>query len=315
MSLIDVTVAEIVEETPTIKSFRLVRSDGTPLGTYVPGAHIDVVGPTSVTRQYSLCSTPDAVDSFVVAVKREEDSRGGSSALHELKVGDSLQISEPRNVLRIEDDATHHVLVAAGIGITPMLSMARYMDVHDIPFDLHYFARTAEQAAFLPLLQERCPEKLHAHLGVTREAQELGLADIVAGAPEGSHVYMCGPDGFMDKVTVAASVRFTEEAIHSERFHAAEIDESGNREFEVELEGEVYTVPADRSIVEVLQENGCDVDTSCQEGICGTCIMQVLSGTPEHRDNVLTASEKAAGETMAVCVSRTRDDRLVLDYY
>ncbi|TWS21569.1 oxidoreductase [Tsukamurella asaccharolytica] len=315
MTLIDVTVAEIVEETPTIKSFRLVRSDGTPLGSYIPGAHIDVVGPTSITRQYSLCSTPEAPDSFTVAVKREDDSRGGSSALHELRVGDRLQISEPRNVLRIEDDAAYHILIAAGIGITPMLSMARYMDVHDIPFELHYFARTAEQAAFLPLLQERCPEKLHANLGISRDAQDTALAALVAAAPRGSHIYMCGPDGFMDKVMAAAEKWFPATAIHSERFHAAEVDDSDNREFEVELEGEVYTVPADRSIVEVLQENGCDVDTSCQEGICGTCIMQVLSGTPEHRDNVLTASEKDAGETIAVCVSRTKSDRIVLDYY
>lgn len=315
MPLIDVTVTEIVEETPTIKSFRLVRADGTPLGTYVPGAHIDVVGPTAVTRQYSLCGTPDAEDSFLFAVKREQDSRGGSSAMHDVRVGDALRISAPRNVLTIAPGATHHVLVAAGIGITPMLSMARYMDVHGIPFELYYFARTAEQAAFLPLLMERCPEKLHVSLGVTRAEQDSRLAEVVTAAPAGSHVYVCGPDGFMDKVTATAATRFPESAIHSERFHAAEVDDSANRAFEVELEGEVYTVPADRSIVDVLQENGCDVDTSCQEGICGTCIMQVLSGRPEHRDNVLTAAEKAAGETMAVCVSRTRDDRIVLDYY
>lgn len=315
MALIDVSVAEIVDEAPDVKSFRLVRSDGSPMGTYLPGAHIDVVGPTAITRQYSLCSTPDAEDAFTVAVKREEHSRGGSTALHALAVGDRLRISEPRNLLGIDPSATHHVLIAAGIGITPLLSMARYLHVHAIGFELHYFARSSEHAAFLPLLRERCPDKLAMHLGVPRAAQDELLDRIVAHAPAGSHVYTCGPGGFMDKVIAVAGTRLPESAIHLEQFQAVATDDTDNRAFEVELEGEVYRVPADRSIVEVLQEHGCDVDTSCQEGICGTCIMTVLSGRAEHRDAVLTRAEREAGETMAVCVSRTRDARIVLDYY
>lgn len=316
MALIDVIVTDIVQETPTVKSFVLSRADGTPLGSYLPGAHIDVVGPTSVTRQYSLCSRPDAEDSYVVAVKREENSRGGSTALHELAVGDTLKISEPRNLLMIADDAAHHVLVAAGIGITPMLSMGRYMDVHGISFELHYFARTEEDAAFLPLLRERCPDKLHAHVGLGRDSQEQVLGAALGKATAGTHVYVCGPEGFMSKVVDLAGRHVSADHVHYEHFHATEQPGAdGNAAFDVELEGQTYHVPADRSIVEVLEENGCDVDTSCQEGICGTCIMQVLSGEPEHRDNVLTAAERAGGEVMAVCVSRTRGDRLVLDYY
>jgi ferredoxin-NADP reductase len=294
----------------------LSRIDGTPLGSYLPGAHIDVVGPTAVTRQYSLCSRPDAEDGFVVAVKREEKSRGGSAALHDLAVGDRLKISEPRNLLEIHSDAARHVLIAAGIGITPMLSMARYMDVHDIDFELHYFARTEQDAAFLPLLRDRCPEKLHAHIGVTRQDQAALLEAALAAAGGDAHVYVCGPEGFMAKVIEQAQSHVPAEQIHFEHFHAAAApDASEDTAFDVELEGETYHVPADRRIVEVLEENGCDVDTSCQEGICGTCIMQVLSGVPEHRDNVLTTSERASGEVMAVCVSRTRGERLVLDYY
>ncbi|MBC2589507.1 MULTISPECIES: PDR/VanB family oxidoreductase [Rhodococcus] len=316
MALIDVTVAEIIQESPTVRSFRLAKPDGSPLGTYLPGAHIDVVGPTSITRQYSLFSTPDAQDSFAFAVKREENSRGGSAALHEVGVGDVLRISSPRNLLSIATDATHHVLVAAGIGITPMLSLARYMDVHGISFELHYFARSEKEAAFLPLLRDRCPEKLRAHLGVARQDQDEILGTTFAGMDPGAHVYTCGPDGFMTKVVALAGRHVPAGSIHLENFHAAEQpDASENSAFEVELEGETYQVPADRSIVEVLQENGCDVDTSCQEGICGTCIMQVLAGTPIHRDNVLTQSEKESGEIMAVCVSRAAGERLVLDYY
>ena len=316
MALIDVVVTDIVQETPTVKSFQLSRTDGTPLGNYLPGAHIDVVGPTSVTRQYSLCSRPEAGDNFVVAVKREENSRGGSSALHDLKVGDALKISEPRNLLQIAPDAAHHVLVAAGIGITPMLSMARYLDVHEIAFELHYFARTEEDAAFLPLLRDRCPEKLHAHVGVNRDQQDALMDGALTAAPADTHVYVCGPDGFMTKVRAVAGRHVPEDRVHYENFHAAEqTDASENSAFDVELEGQTYHVPADRTIVDVLEENGCDVDTSCQEGICGTCIMQVLGGEPDHRDNVLTAAERTSGEVMAVCVSRCKGPRLVLDYY
>jgi ferredoxin-NADP reductase len=316
MSLIDAVVSDIVQETPTIKSFYLTLPDGRPIGHYSPGAHIDVVGPTSLTRQYSLCGRPDGEDAFLFAVKREEGGRGGSEALHELKVGDRLQVSAPRNLLQIAEDAEHHILVAGGIGITPMLSLARYMDVRGISFELHYYARSEEEAAFLPLLTEKCPEKLHAHLGVGREEQRQQLADAVDAAPVESHLYVCGPEGFMDTVRSIAGRKLPEEAIHFENFRPAEPEEAyENTEFDVEVDGETYHVPSDRSIVEVLNEAGCDIDTSCEEGICGTCIMEVISGTPEHRDSVLTKAERAAGETMAVCVSRTRDPKLVLDYF
>lgn len=316
MELIDVVVSEIVVETPSVKTLYLSKSDGTPMGTYSPGAHIDVIGPTAITRQYSLCSTPDAGETFAVAVKREENSRGGSAALHELRVGDRLKISAPRSLLGIDSEATYHVLVAAGIGITPMLSMARYMHVHDIEFELHYFARSAQEAAFLPLLQDRCPEKLHSYLGVPREKQESVLAAALQQAPVGAHVYVCGPTGFMDK-TVAVAAKYIPSAnVHIENFHAVEhFGDVPDTAFEVELDGETYQVPADRSILDVLDENGCDIDTSCQEGICGTCIMQVLSGDPDHRDNVLSKSEKESGEVIAVCVSRAKGERLVIDYY
>ncbi|PWI27823.1 PDR/VanB family oxidoreductase [Pseudoglutamicibacter cumminsii] len=315
MALIDVKVTKIVDEAPNVKSFWLERGDGTPLGPYVPGAHIDVEGPTAITRQYSLFSTPEAGDSFAIAVKREEQSRGGSEALHSLKVGDTLRISEPRNLLNIAEDASFHILIAAGIGITPMLSMARYMDVHDIPFHLHYFARSEEEASFLPLLTDRCPEKLSAHLGMARTDQDAVIKDAIEQAPEGGHVYVCGPEGFMDKVVGIAEPRVGESCVHLENFKAQEQPgASENSAFVVELEGEEYEIPADRSIVSVLEEHGVDVETSCEEGICGTCIMQVLCGEPEHRDNVLTKSEKESGELMAICVSRSKTPKLELDW-
>lgn len=316
MSLIDVVVSDIVQETPTIKSFYLTKPDGTPIGHYSPGAHIDVVGPTALIRQYSLCGRPDGDDAFFFAVKREEGGRGGSEALHDLKVGDELKISAPRNLMEIAEDAEHHVLVAGGIGITPMLSLARYMDVRDISFELHYYARSVEEAAFLPLLTEKISDKLHAHLGVDRATQHENLRKMVEATPEHTHLYVCGPAPFMDNVREIAAVKLPEDAIHFENFKPTDPDEGmENTEFDVELDGETYQIPADRSIVDVLNEAGCGIDTSCEEGICGTCIMEVLEGTPEHRDSVLTKSEREAGESMAVCVSRTKDPKLVLDYF
>ncbi|WP_432557857.1 PDR/VanB family oxidoreductase [Granulicoccus sp. GXG6511] len=316
MKMIDVKVVEIVDETPTIKSFRFERVDGKPLGTYQAGAHVDVVGPTAVTRQYSLCSTPDDPNSYTVAVKREDKGRGGSSALHELAVGDVLQISEPRNLMGVDLSADHHVLMAAGIGVTPMLSMARWLDVHGYSFELHYYARSSEEAAFLPLLQERCPEKLHAHLGIAADEHEPRLRATMAAMPTGSHVYHCGPGPFMELVDRIAHEFLPDEKIHQESFQAAEQpDAAENTAFEVEFEDETYQIPPDKSIVEVLHEHDIEVDVSCQEGICGTCILSVLEGTPEHRDSVLTKAEKAANETIAVCVSRSKTPRLVLDWY
>lgn len=316
MDLIDVRVAEIIDETPTVKSIRFERTDGSPLGVYQAGAHIDVVGPTAVTRQYSLCSTPDDPNSYAIAVKREADSRGGSVALHDLKVGDVLQIGPPRSIMKADLTAGHHVLIAAGIGITPMLSIARWLDVHGYSFDLHYFARSRGEAAFLPLLEERCPEKLHVHLGVARDQHRPLLIEALSDLPENTHVYTCGPGVFMDLVHEIAVHQIPEEHYHQESFHAtAQPGVEANTAFEVEFEGETYPVPPERSIVEVLQEAGVEVDTSCQEGICGTCILSVLEGTPEHRDSVLTKAEKEAGEQIATCVSRSKTPKLVLDWF
>lgn len=314
--LIEVRVTEVIDETPTVKSIRFERVDGRPLGVYRAGAHLDVVGPTAVTRQYSLCSTPDDPNSYAIAVKREPESRGGSVALHELAVGDILKIGTPRSIMVADLSATHHVLIAAGIGITPMLSIARWLDVHGYGFDLHYFARSRQEAAFLPLLEDRCPEKLHRHLGVPRTEHEPILVEALSQMPPGSHVYTCGPAPFMDMVHEVAARYVPEEHYHQESFHAGEkFGPEENDAFEVEFEGQTYVVPSDRSIVEVLQEAGVGVETSCQEGICGTCIMAVLEGVPEHRDNVLTKAEKEANEQITTCVSRSKTPKLVLDWY
>lgn len=314
--MITVRVTEIVEETPTVKCFRLVRSDGDPVGPYPAGAHIDVTGPTGTTRQYSLCGPPFEPGSYLVAVKREEPSRGGSAALHErVAVGSELTVSEPRNLFGLAPDAGQHLLVAAGIGITPLLSMAHQLQRDGQEFQLHYFARSREQAAFVPLLEQAAfADRVHCHFGVARHEQLAALAALASAADSGTHLYTCGPKEFMRRVAETVSGVLPEDQLHIEHFQALDPPGRPGEEFELEMDtGEVFTVPADRSIAEVLEENGFPVDTSCREGICGTCVLPVLDGEPDHRDNCLTRKEKAAGDQIATCVSRAHSRRLVIE--
>lgn len=320
MGMFKVRVAEVLEETSNIKSFRLTRTDGASFDPYAAGAHIDLVGPTAVMRQYSLVSPPYEADSYIVAVKREADSRGGSAALHDqIEVGDELEISAPRNLMEVAKDADRHVLVAAGIGVTPMISIAYHLHREGEQFELYYFARSREEAAFTDLLQERSGfgDHVHIHFGLSRDEQPAVLEQAFAPLTAGSHVYTCGPEGFMDRVRDIAGQKVSEDNVHIEHFQVGDlVDTDEDMTFEVELDsGEVFEVPPGRSIVDVLANNGIEVDTSCREGICGTCVMGVLEGVPDHRDHCLSTSEKKANDQMATCVSRAKSPRLVLEQY
>ena len=315
-----VRVAEIVEETPAIRSLRLVRLDGNPFtpGVYKAGAHVDVTGPTGIVRQYSLASPPGDPSSLVIAVKREPASRGGSVALHQLAVGDHLKISKPRNLLQLADEADQHLLVAGGIGVTPLLSMAYELYSWGAEFDLHYFARSREEAAFVDLLENRVEftERVHWHFDVAPVDLPASLDGLRAGLSSASHVYTCGPAPFMEQVAAALAPAVGSQHVHVEHFVPVDVDTSGDKPFSVELDtGETFDVPADRSILAVLEENGIEVFKSCEEGICGSCVSGVLEGTPDHRDNCLSAADKAAGKEMALCVSRALTDRLVIELY
>lgn len=317
MTSIKVRVDEIIEETPQIRSLRLVRPDGEPLGPYPAGAHIDVTGPTGVLRQYSLCGPPDEPGSLLIAVKLEPESRGGSRALHDVRVGDLLEVSAPRNLLGLADKADSHLLIAAGIGITPLLSMAYELSGRGEAFTLHYFARSREQAAFAALLEsdERFIGRVHLHTAVPREETDHLLRALAVARGSNDHVYTCGPVPFMDLVCAVFTPQVGADNVHLEHFTAAEIDTSADRPFVVELDGQDYQIPADRSILSVLEENGVDVFKSCEEGICGSCVSGVLEGVPEHRDNCLSTADKAAGTQMALCVSRAASPRLVIELY
>jgi ferredoxin-NADP reductase len=312
-------VEKIVNETPDIRSFRLVRPDGGKLTPYEPGAHVDVTVPGGPTRQYSLCGAPEDDCAYTIAVKKEPASRGGSRALHEeVAERSELEVGAPRNLFALDPAASEHVLFGAGIGITPLLAMAWRLAAEGRAFTLHYFTRGPEHTAFADLLGEP-PFARHVrfHYGVKREDMAHYLDACLNAASPDAHVYTCGPAPFMDAVVACAAKSRSEDAIHLEHFQAAPVvaDAGGDNPFEVTLasSGATLVVPADRAIVDVLADAGVTIDTSCREGICGTCVVPVLDGMPDHRDHCLSKKEKAANDQICLCVSRARSARLVLD--
>lgn len=313
-------VDKITAETPEIRSFRLVHPENSALPTYAPGAHVDITGPTGVTRQYSLCGDPKDCGAYLVAVKREAASRGGSSALHDsVSEGSALEVGAPRNLFALDATAPEHLLFGAGIGITPLLAMAYDLSARGERYTLHYFARAPEHATFAALLaSERFAAHVRFHYGVEPARLESALRACMDGAQTGAraHVYTCGPTPFMDLVVASAALDRPGEQIHLEHFQAAPAPAGvGAGSFEVKLarSGRVLTVPSGVALVEVLATAGIVVDTSCREGICGTCVVPVLDGEPDHRDHCLSKKEKAANDQICACVSRAISSRLVLD--
>jgi vanillate O-demethylase ferredoxin subunit len=314
-----VRVDALREEAHGVRSFSISRLDGLPFDLYEPGAHIDVTSPSGITRQYSLCGDPDERGSHLFAVKKEEQSRGGSRSLHdEVRIGTELAVGAPRNLFRLADDASEHVLIGAGIGITPLLSMAYRLLRMNARFTLHYFARSEAHAAFMPLFA-RAPFSRHVrlHFGVEREGLQAELDACIETAARNAHVYTCGPAPFMDLVVETAGKRLPAEAIHLERFKAEPQAESAASldTFEVQLasSGQTVRVDAKTSIVDALAAIGVEIDTSCGEGVCGTCMVDVASGEPDHRDHCLSRAERESNKVICCCVSRSRTPVLVLD--
>jgi vanillate O-demethylase ferredoxin subunit len=319
----NVRVDNVRDEAHCVRSFSVSRLDGQPLDRYEPGAHIDVTGPSGITRQYSLCGDPDQRNAHLFAVKREDASRGGSRSLHdEVTVGSELTIGAPRNLSQLAPGADEHILVAAGIGVTPLLSMAYRLLKLRQRFTLHYFARSAEHAAFL-LLLSRAPFSDHVkfHLGVAREQLDAVLDACLQGSREGTHIYTCGPSPFMARVVAIGETRVAPQALHLERFAGEPVAATASGEaatldaFDVRIasSGATVRVNKDTTIVAALASIGIEVDTSCGEGACGTCMVDVVSGAPEHRDHCLSKAERASGKVICCCVSRATSPELVLD--
>jgi vanillate O-demethylase ferredoxin subunit len=312
-----VRVRRIVDESADIKSFELVRTDGSALPAWSAGAHIDVRLDDETVRQYSLCGAPGARDAYRIAVKNAPDSRGGSRAMHQcVGVGDTLVIGGPRNHFALVEDARHHVLIAAGIGITPLYAMAQQLQARGASYELHYFTRSTAQTAFhAELSSEPYAGHVHFHHGVGDRLHGL-LRQLLGPCPQGHHLYMCGPRRFTQVVDEVTAGIWPPEAIHVEYFGTDPAASAApSHAFEVRLQRSRCTipVPAGASIVDALGAHGIEVATSCREGVCGTCMTGVIAGTPDHRDAFLSEKERKAGDKIMLCVSRAKSRQLVLD--
>ncbi|WP_371101246.1 2Fe-2S iron-sulfur cluster-binding protein [Streptomyces sp. PU_AKi4] len=281
---------------------------GAGLPAWEPGAHIDLVLGPGLERQYSLCGDPADRDHWRIAVLRETDGRGGSAYVHErVRPGDGVRVRGPRNHFRLEPAGSYR-FVAGGIGITPLLPMLAAAEAAGAGWTLLYGGRTRASMAFTGELA-RYGERVT--LVPEDEAGPLDLAPVLDGLPEGALVYCCGPGPLLD----AAEQRCPAGVLRVERFRPAAQHGWTGRAFEVVLarSGRTLTVAPDVSVLDAVRGAGVEVLHSCTEGTCGTCETEVLEGDPDHRDSVLTEEERAAGETMLICVSRCRGRRLVLD--
>ncbi|KQX29854.1 PDR/VanB family oxidoreductase [Variovorax sp. Root434] len=309
-----VRVERISRQTPEILAFELAHPWGRPLPAYEAGAHIDVHMPGGFSRQYSLARAPSGANSYMIGVKRELDSRGGSASMHErVREGDLLAISAPRNTFPLREEAAHHLLMAGGIGMTPLLAMAQALAARGAGFTLCVFARSEEHLAFAEAL--RAPAlapHLRLHLDQGDASQRIDLRALLAQPASGTHLYVCGPGGFMQAVRDAAA-HWPEDALHAEYF-AAPTDASTptGLPFTLKLTRRGISVPvaADQAAVDALHEVGIDIPVSCQQGLCGTCVVEGDGEGAEHRDFCLTGSERR--HKIALCCSRAKGQELEL---
>jgi len=312
-----VLVAAKTQEAQDICTFELVAADGSQLPAFTAGSHIDVHIPGGLTRQYSLCNAPQETHRYVIGVLRDAASRGGSVAMHDaVQAGSELQISQPKNHFELASEATRSLLLAGGIGVTPLLSMAEALSAQGAPFDMHYCSRSKERTAFVERI-EGAPfsAQVQLHFDDGDAAQKLDIPALFSAPRAGQHLYVCGPKGFMDAVlTAAQAAGWAAAQLHSE-FFAAEVqslDSDGSFEVELLDSGQVVVVAKDQTVVQALVAAGVDVPTACEQGVCGTCLTRVVSGTPDHRDQYLTADEHAANDQFLPCCSRSLSQRLVI---
>ena len=294
----------------------LASVEGAPLPPFEAGAHVDVHLGEGLVRQYSLAGKPGDRSTYRLGILKDPKSRGGSVAAHErLTEGTEVRIGVPRNHFPLDMEAAHTVLVGGGIGITPMIAMAHALSEAGKSFELHYCGRTRASCAFLDELTRGVfASRVHPHFDDEAAAQRLDLDAVLGKAAQHTHVYVCGPSGFMDWVIgEARRLGLPEAQIHKEYFQV-EADTSGGA-FDVvaKKSGKTVRVEQGRSIVDALATVGIKVQVSCEQGVCGTCLCNVLDGVPDHRDIFRTDEEKADNDQMLLCCSRAKSDTLVLE--
>lgn len=318
---LSVTVKEKSQQTQDIIKLTLEPNEGSSLPEYSPGSHIDVHLPNGMIRQYSLFNLFDETEGYEIAILKDAEGRGGSVSIHDdVNVGDSLMISEPRNQFELTK-ANDYILFAGGIGVTPILSMANKLAALADNFEMHYFAKSETTAAFVNHLKTSSyQDNVDFHFDDKKELSSKGAEDILKNPKQGARVFVCGPEGFMQYIIDTAKAQgWADENIHYEYFKAPVVEtseaESGEKSFYVELNksAETILVDAGKTVVEALAEKGIEIPVSCEQGFCGTCLLDVIEGTPDHRDFFLTDDEKKENNQFTPCCSRSLSDKLVLD--
>lgn len=315
-----VRVRSVTWQADGINSYELRQLDGADLPAFEAGSHIDVHLPDGKIRQYSLCNDPAERHRYVISVQREEQGRGGSKLWAETaRPGAEVMISRPRNNFPLAQDARRHLLFAGGIGITPMMAMLQKLERDGEDYQLFYCTRSQARTAFREELSHgRRPEHVTIHHDGGAIDRSLDMAAIIREAEPGTHVYFCGPAGFIAAGKAAAS-ELPKSCVHVEYFQsdipdpttAENISESDSFTVRINSTLQEFMIPPDRTIVEVLRENGIDVETSCESGLCRTCMTRYLSGTPKHYDLALDDDEHE--EFVLICCARSSSSVLVLD--
>lgn len=311
--LVTVRVAALRDEAAGIVSIELRAPDGAELPAFEAGAHIDLHLPNGIVRSYSLSNSPRERERYVLGVLNDRDSRGGSRYVHEqLKVGDTIPVSAPRNHFPLDLSAPHTVLIAGGIGITPLYCMFHHLRSLGKSVELLYCARSRSEAAYCDKLLALEGVQLHV------DQEQGGPPDLRAyldSKAADAHFYCCGPAPMLN-----AFEQLCEQLglpnVHIERFssdgQAAPAQDGAYVAFLARTQQSV-TVPAGQSLLDALLGAGIDIDNSCRDGVCGSCETRVIEGTPDHRDSFLSKAEHAANKSMIVCVSGCKGERLVLD--
>lgn len=317
-STLSVRVARKTVEATDICTFELVAVDGAPLPAFSAGSHVDVALPNGLTRQYSLCNDPLETHRYLIGVLRDPASRGGSQVLHDaVEVGQVLEISTPKNHFALAHDARRSLLLAGGIGVTPILCMAERLAVVGADFEMHYSTRSRDRTAFYGRITSAVyAPHVQFHFDDGAAEQKLDLTALLAAPQAGVHLHVCGPKGFMDAVLSTARAQgWPESQLHYEFFSAEIAPSDSDASFEVQLasSGRTITVAKDQTVTQALAAAGVDVQTACEQGVCGTCLTRVLEGVPDHKDMYLTPEEQAANDQFTPCCSRAKTARLVLD--
>lgn len=305
-----------------VLAFDLRPAEGGAWPEFSAGAHIDLHLPGGMVRSYSLVNPPGQTHRYVVAVHFDPNGRGGSRYLHQAaRAGDFLKIAGPRNTFGLREEALHSVLIAGGIGVTPLWSMAQRLAQLGAPWTLHYCARSREMAAYASDLEQLAADTgatLRLHFDGGDPQRRVDLPSIVGASPAGAHLYCCGPTAML-RAFEAATSTLGPAFVHREFFAApaapSDVNTAAQEAFTLKLSrsGRVLRVSASESVLEAVLAAGIDVPHSCMSGICRACETRVLEGRPDHRDMVLDAAEQAQGDTMIICCSRALTAELTLD--